>query len=73
MEETLKISYLSCGFCTAKNHCASCGAELSRSLEQKPGIEAAQVNIPDHLLQITHSMDSDDLEDTLDAAGLLVG
>ena len=73
MKETLKISYLNCGFCTAKNHCASCGAELAQSLEQKPGIETARVNIPDHSLQITHNMDGDDLEDLLDAMGLLVG
>ena len=28
MTETLTITYLNCGFCTAKNHCAACGGEL---------------------------------------------
>lgn len=73
MTETLTISYLNCGFCTAKNHCRTCGAELARSLEAKPGITAALVSIPDHTLQITHSMDPDGLEDLLDGMGLLVG
>lgn len=73
MTETLRITYINCDFCTAKNHCASCGGELSQSLEQKPGIEAAVVNIPDRTLQVTHDLDGDDLEDLLDAMGLLVG
>ena len=73
MEETLKISYLNCGFCTAKNHCAACGGELAASLLQKPGIEAAEMNIPDRTLRITHTLDSDDLEDLLDGMGVLVG
>ena len=71
MTETLQISYLNCGFCTAKNHCQTCGAELGHSLEAKPGIAAALVNIPDHTLRITHEMDKDELEDLLDGMGLL--
>ncbi|MBD5169851.1 MAG: hypothetical protein HDT20_07045 [Oscillibacter sp.] len=73
MTETLTISYLNCGFCTAKNHCKSCGAELAQSLLQRPGIEAAEMNIPDHTLQVTHTLDADDLEDLLDGMGVLVG
>ena len=73
MEETLKISYMNCGFCSAKNHCASCGAELVQSLLQRSGIEAAEMNIPDHTLQVTHTLDAEDLEDLLDGMGLLVG
>ena len=73
MTETLKISYLNCGFCTAKNHCKSCGEELAQSLLQRPGIEAAEMNIPDHTLQVTHTLDADDLEDLLDGMGVLVG
>ena len=72
MTETLKISYLNCGFCTAKNHCKSCGEELARALEGKPQITSALVNIPDRSLQITHDMDGGGLEDALDAMGLLV-
>lgn len=73
MEETLKISYMNCGFCTAKNHCAACGEELARALEQKPGITSAKISIPDHTAGITHSLDSGELEDLLDGMGLLVG
>lgn len=73
MEETLKISYINCDFCTAKNHCASCGQELSEALLGKPGIQAAQVNVPEHTLRLTHTLDGDALEDLLDAMGLLAG
>ena len=70
--QTLSVSYLSCGFCTAKNHCAACGAELSAAIIRKPGIAGASLNIPDHTLQITHELDGESLEDLLDAMGLLV-
>lgn len=73
MEETLKISYMNCGFCTAKNHCAACGEELARSLAEKPGIVSAKISIPDHIAEIVHSLGGDDLEDLLDGMGLLVG
>ncbi len=68
-----RVTYLNCQFCTAKNHCAACGAELSEALAQKPGVAAAQVNLPDHSVRLRHSMDPDDLEDMLDTMGLLVG
>lgn len=73
MAETLHITYMKCQFCAAKNHCAACGAELAQTLARKPGIAAAQVNLPDHTARIEHTLDPDDLEDTLDALGLLVG
>lgn len=73
MEETLKISYMNCGFCTAKNHCAACGEELAQSLAEKPGVTSARINIPNHSAEIVHSMDSGELEDLLDGMGLLVG
>lgn len=73
MEETLRITYMKCQFCTAKNHCAACGAELAEALAQKPEIAAAEVNLPDRTVRLNHSLDSDTLEDILDAVGLLVG
>ena len=73
MEETLKISYMNCDFCTAKNHCAACGGELAESLARKPGIESAEVNIPDHTRRVRHSLDADALEDLLDGMGVLIG
>lgn len=73
MEATLKISYMNCDFCTAKNHCASCGADLAQALAQKPGVASAQVNIPDRTLRVVHSLDPDGLEDILDGMGILVG
>lgn len=71
--ETLKITYTNCGFCTAKNHCAACSKELSQALAEKPGVHSALVNIPDRTLQVTHTLDSDSLEDLLEGMGLLVG
>lgn len=72
-KETLAITYLNCGFCTAKNHCTACGGELSSALEQKPGIARAQVNVPDRTLLIEHTLDAEGLEDLLDGMGLLIG
>ena len=72
MTETLTITYIKCSFCTAKNHCASCGGELSAALEEKPGVLSAQLNIPDNSLRIEHALDRDALEDLLDGMGLLV-
>lgn len=73
MTETLTVTYMNCGFCAARNHCAACGGELARDLAGRPGIEAARVNLPDRSLEITHSLDRDSLEDLLDGMGLLVG
>ena len=71
--ERLTITYTNCGFCTAKNHCAACGAELSEALERRPGISRAQVNVSEHTLLVDHSLDEDGLEDLLDGIGLLIG
>ena len=73
MRETLTVTYTNCGFCTAKNHCASCGRELSEALAGKPGITSAKINLPEHTAEIDHSLDRDDLEDLLDGMGLLLG
>ena len=73
LTETLPITYIKCDFCTAKNHCSACGAELSEALERRPGISRAQVNVSEHTLLIDHSLDEDSLEDLLDGMGLLIG
>lgn len=73
IKEALTVTYLNCGFCTAKNHCAACGGELSAALENRPGIVRAQVNVPDRTLLVEHTLDSEALEDLLDGMGLLVG
>ena len=73
MRETLTVTYTNCGFCTAKNHCASCSAALSEALAEKPGIVSAKINLPEHTAEIVHSLDRDDLEDLLDGMGLLAG
>jgi len=72
MKETLTITRTKCSFCTAKNHCAACGEELSAALAEKPGVRSAEVNIPERTLWIEHSMDRDALEDMLDGMGLMV-
>lgn len=72
MTETLRITYMNCGFCTAKNHCKRCGQELEEALTARPGVGGAAVNIPDHTITVDHDLDPDDLEDLLDGMGLLV-
>lgn len=71
MTQTLRVTYLSCGFCAAKNRCEACGADLAAALLRREGISEAAVNIPDRTLRITHALDGDALEDLLDGMGLL--
>lgn len=71
MEETVAVSYVKCGFCTAKNHCAACGRELSAALAEKPGIQCAAVDLLEHTLRVVHSLGRGDLEDLLDGMGLI--
>ena len=73
MTRTLSVTYLNCGFCAARNHCAACGADLSAALMQKPGVSEAALNIPDRTLHITCALDEESLEDLLDGMGVLVG
>lgn len=72
MKETLTITHTKCGFCTARNHCAACGAELSAALAEKPGVLSAQADVPNKSLRIEYQMDRDSLEDLLDGMGLIV-
>ena len=72
MEETLYISCLSCDFCAARNHCAACGASLAEALRAKPGVQAAEVNLPDRTLRVRHTLTAEELEDLLDGMGVLV-
>ena len=44
---TLPVTYVKCAFCTAKNHCAACGAELTEALEARSGVENAAVSAVD--------------------------
>lgn len=71
MRETISVSYVKCGFCTAKNHCAACGGELAATLLRKPGISGADVDLLQHSLQVDYSVDRAELEDLLDGMGLL--
>ena len=72
MEETVAVSYVKCGFCTAKNHCAACGEELSAALAEKQDIQSAAVDLWGHTLRLTHSLEREDLEDLLDGMGLII-
>lgn len=71
MREAVSVSYVKCGFCTAKNRCAACGAELTAELVKKPGISSAAVDLLQHSLQVDYSIDREELEDLLDGMGLL--
>ena len=73
MTETIPVIYIKCSSCAARNHCETCGRELSEALSAKPGITAAGVDIPNKRVTVTHTLDPDALEDALDAMGLLLG
>ena len=71
MTETVSITYTKCGFCTAKNHCAACGAEIAQALSEKPGIVHASVDMKAKTLHISYTADCDALEDILDSMGVI--
>ena len=71
--DTISIIYMKCQFCSAKINCERCSDELAERLEGKPGIRSVQVNVPDKKVYLEHDLDLDDLEDTLDELGLLMG
>ena len=71
MEETLKVSYIRCGFCTAKNHCAACGGEAARALARRPGVREAEADASGRVLRVVHDLDREALEDLLDGMGIL--
>ena len=73
MKETLPITYTKCGFCTAKNHCAACGAEIAQALSEREGIVIADVDMKAKTLQISYTADRDALEDILDGMGVMAG
>lgn len=72
MTETVSILYIKCSSCAARNHCETCGRELSEVLAARPGITAAEVDIPNRRVTVAHTLDPDALEDALDAMGLLL-
>lgn len=72
MEELLRAAYVKCGFCTAKNHCAACGKELSEDLLRRPGIDGASLDLLAHTLRVAYRMDREELEDLLDGMGIMV-
>ena len=67
----MTVTNARCSFCTAKNHCAACGKELSAALLEKPGVLSAAVDIPNKTLEIEYRTDRDTLEDMLDGMGLI--
>ncbi len=71
METSLKIAFVKCSFCSAKNHCRSCGEELSEALAARPGIQAAEVDTKAHTARILHDMDLDELLDLLEGMGVM--
>ena len=69
---TLPVTYVKCAFCTAKNHCAACGAELTEALEARNGVENAAVNLLEHTVRVETSLSREDMEDLLEGMGLMV-
>ena len=68
---TLPVTYVKCAFCTAKNHCAACGGELSEALAARKGVDSAAVDLLAHTARITSPMEREDIEDLLEGMGLM--
>jgi copper chaperone CopZ len=73
MELSYSFTYLPCQTCTAKIHCEQCQETIAAALRKLPGMQSAQVNIPEKTLRITGSnIDEDAVEDALDAIGVFL-
>ena len=70
-EYILPVTYVKCAFCTAKNHCAACGGELTGDLRAKIGVEDAAVDLLAHTVRIKTGLTQTDIEDLLEGMGLM--
>lgn len=70
-EYILPVTYVKCAFCTAKNHCAACSAELTRDLKAKAGVADAAVDLPAHTVRVRSGLGQTDIEDLLEGMGLM--
>ena len=70
-EYIIPVTYVKCAFCTAKNHCAACGEELSGTLGGRSGVERAAVNLLEHTARIATELERADIEDLLEGMGLM--
>lgn len=70
-EYIIPVTYVKCAFCTAKNHCAACGEELSGTLGGRSGVERAAVNLLEHTARIETELERADIEDLLEGMGLM--
>lgn len=70
-EYIISVTYVKCAFCTAKNHCAACGEELSGTLGGRSGVERAAVNLLEHTVRIETELERADIEDLLEGMGLM--
>ena len=70
-EYILPVTYVKCAFCTAKNHCAACGGELTGDLRAKTGVEDAAVDLLAHTVRIKTGLTQTAIEDLLEGMGLM--
>ena len=68
----IPVTYVKCAFCTAKNHCAACGGELSEALAAREGVDSAAVDLLAHTVRVASPRQQEDIEDLLEGMGLMV-
>ena len=70
-EYAVPVTYVKCAFCTAKNHCAACGGELTGDLKARTGVEDAAVDLLTHTVRIRTGLAQTDIEELLEGMGLM--
>ena len=70
-EYAVPVTYVKCAFCTAKNHCAACGGELTGDLKARTGVADAAVDLLTHTVRIRTGLAQTDIEDLLEGMGLM--
>lgn len=68
----IPVTYVKCAFCTAKNHCAACGGELSEALAAREGVDSAAVDLLARTVRVASPLQQEDIEDLLEGMGLMV-
>ena len=72
-EYLIPVTYVKCAFCTAKNHCAACGGELTGALAARADVDSAAVDLLAHTARVVSPLAREDIEDLLEGMGLMAG
>lgn len=73
MTRDYRFTYLSCQACSQRVHCEQCQEQISEMLLRIRGVQSVEINIATKAMRIAfEGIDPDDIEETLENAGIFV-